>query len=146
MTILLLRHASAGSRGKWKGEDLARPLDKRGRRQAEALLGQLDSYPISRILSSPYTRCLQTVEPLAGRLGLEIEARDELTEGGGSGEVRELLRRIADDTAVVCSHGDVILDLVGWEREARKGSLWILERDGDAFAPAVYLPPPTGRP
>jgi hypothetical protein len=36
----------------------------------------------------------------------------------------------------------VILDLIGWERVAKKGSTWILEPDGDGFAPAVYLPPP----
>jgi hypothetical protein len=55
--------------------------------------------------------------------------------------VLALLDEVADDTPVLCSHGDIILDLVGWERQARKGSTWILEPDGDRFAPAVYLPP-----
>jgi 8-oxo-dGTP diphosphatase len=142
MAILLLRHASAGSRKKWKGEDRLRPLDRVGSGQAAALVDQLAGYPVSRIVTSPYVRCLQTVAPLADRLGLAVEARDELAEGASWAGVQALLGELDGATAVVCSHGDVILDLVGWEREARKGSTWILERGGDGFVPAVYLPPP----
>lgn len=142
MAILLVRHGTAGRRSRWKGDDRKRPLDKRGRRQAEGLVSALAGHSITRILSSPYLRCVQTVEPLARRRGLAIEKRDELAEGSGPGALLALLREVADETPVLCSHGDVIHDLVGWDRKAAKASTWILEPDGDHFASAVYLAPP----
>src|SRR6185436_5719102 len=80
VTLFLVRHASAGHRASWEGEQRIRPLDERGRRQALALVDLLEGEPIERILSSPAFRCVQTVEPLAAARGLEIELRDELTE------------------------------------------------------------------
>lgn len=143
MAVLLLRHAVAGSRSRWKGSDELRPLDKRGRRQAERLVESLAGFPTTRIVTSPYVRCVQTVEPLAARLQLPVESRDELGEGTGPAAVRALLEELREETPIVCTHGDVILDLIGWERVAKKGSTWILEPHGGGFAPAVYLPPPT---
>ena len=64
MTVVLLRHASAGHRERWEGDDRLRPLDKKGRRQADALCAILRERGISRVLSSPYVRCTQTVAPL----------------------------------------------------------------------------------
>lgn len=142
MAILVVRHATAGTRSRWKGDDRLRPLDKRGRRQAEALVELLSGYGIARICSSPYVRCVQTVEPLANSLGLEVEERAELAEGAAPGAAAALIAAVGGETPLLCSHGDVIADLVGWERESRKGSTWILQRDDDRFAPAVYLPPP----
>jgi 8-oxo-(d)GTP phosphatase len=141
VAILLVRHGSAGHRSRWKGDDRERPLDKRGRRQADGLVEALAGHSITRILSSPYQRCVQTVEPLAHRHGLSIEPRSELVEGSGPMALLALLAEVAHETPVLCSHGDVILDLVGWERKAPKGSTWILEAAGERFAPAVYLPP-----
>lgn len=142
MGILLLRHATAGHRSRWRGDDELRPLDRRGRRQAELLAGSLAVYPVTRIVTSPYVRCVQTVEPLAGRLELAVEERAELGEGMEPAAVRALLDELRGEVSIVCTHGDVILDLVGRERVAKKGSTWILEPDGAGFAPAVYLPPP----
>jgi phosphohistidine phosphatase SixA len=141
VALLLVRHGSAGSRSRWQQDDRLRPLDKRGRRQAEGLVDALSGYPIDRIVTSPYARCVQTVQPLALRVGIEIEKREELAEGSGPLGVLGLIHEVAGNTSILCSHGDVILDLIGWERKASKGSTWILELDGDRFAPAVYLPP-----
>jgi broad specificity phosphatase PhoE len=80
MTLLLIRHASAGDRDDWVGDDLPRPLDARGRDQASRLPDLLGDYEIARVLSSPAVRCLQTVEPLARSRGLDIEVREELSE------------------------------------------------------------------
>ena len=70
--LFVVRHASAGHREDWDGDDRLRPLDKRGGRQAEELVKRLEPHPIGRILSSPHTRCIQTVEPLAAARGLDI--------------------------------------------------------------------------
>ena len=79
----LVRHAKAGDRSDWSGDDRLRPLTKSGQRQAEALADMLDGEPIDRILSSGYLRCLQTVEPLGARRTLSVEPIKDLEEGAG---------------------------------------------------------------
>lgn len=132
MTIIeLVRHASAGQRGRWLGgPDRDRPLDAAGQRQAQLLREALtdDDLPaVSEIRSSSVVRCRQTVQPLADALGLAViddpaveEADGVPTTDGGSawvaaswlggralGVVDHLARRNLG-RAVVCSHGDVI--------------------------------------
>jgi len=77
MTVILLRHASAGDRTAWQGDDRLRPLDERGRKQALELVGRLRARGVERVVSSPYVRCTQTVAPL----GLEIVPDERLAAG-----------------------------------------------------------------
>jgi len=77
VTSVLVRHASAGDRHGWAGDDRLRPLDARGRRQAAQLVELLRPLDMRRVVSSPYVRCVETVEPLAAALGLPVE-RDDL--------------------------------------------------------------------
>jgi 8-oxo-(d)GTP phosphatase len=139
--ILLVRHASAGHRRKWTGDDRLRPLDARGRRQAEGLAGLLRGHRPGRVLSSPYVRCRQTVEPLARVLGLAVEDRGELEEGASAEDVRNLVTKLADDGVVLCTHGDVIEQILG--DGAPKGSTWIIRPDGSKLRRVEYLPPPS---
>jgi phosphohistidine phosphatase SixA len=124
VTSVLLRHASAGDRDHWDGPDHLRPLDKRGRRQAAELVELLRPYEPRRILSSPYVRCVETVEPLAAALGVPVEEDERLTEGAGSG-ARELLR---EDGVLACTHGDIVFDLLG--DGLKKGAAVVLQ-DGE---------------
>jgi phosphohistidine phosphatase SixA len=139
MAILLVRHARAGTRGTY-ADDTARPLDEKGAKQAKRLAKLLVDRPIRRILSSPYVRCVQTVEPLAERLKLEIELREELAEGAPAPAVLDLMRSLSDldGDAVLCTHGDVIAELIGYDRPAKKGSVWVLDPARD-FEPVRYL-------
>ena len=75
-----VRHAHAGNKRAWAGPDSARPLSIAGRQEAHGLLTRLRDYPISRILSSPSVRCLQTVEPLAKDRALVPVSEPELAE------------------------------------------------------------------
>jgi Histidine phosphatase superfamily (branch 1) len=75
-------------------------------------------------VSSPYVRCVHTVEPLATSLGLELELDDRLAEGA-AGSAAGLL---AEDGVVACTHGDVVLDLLG--RTLKKGAAALVEPDG----------------
>jgi hypothetical protein len=128
MPLLVIRHARAGDRDDWRGDDRERPLDKRGRRQADALVEELEGYPISRILSSPYDRCVQTVEPLATRRGLAIEQRDELGEGGQyNGAI--LVRSLIGQPVAVCVHGG-LSDTAFGER-LKKGETLVVDERGD---------------
>jgi phosphohistidine phosphatase SixA len=148
--IALVRHADGGSRG--TVDDAERPLSGLGREQAKGLVGQLVEVPLARVLSSPYVRCQQTVEPLAAARGLPVEDVDALAEGHSAAEVLALLPELASAGAALCSHGDVIGDVVGVLVElglvqrdgARwaKGSTWLLELDGSNLVGARYLPPP----
>ena len=129
MTIVeLVRHADAGRRAQWNGPDDQRPLDDSGRAQAAALAEALaPGPPVSAVLSSAYTRCVQTVEPLAAALGLEVgvdEALEEVrevpvTDGGTAwvtaawlaGRMLALFDRLLatePQRVVLCSHGDII--------------------------------------
>lgn len=110
MKVHLIRHAHAGSRSRWDGPDLARPLSGRGQREAAALAGALAGAGIDRLWTSPYLRCRQTLEPLAAELGLTIAPTEALTEGAsGIPALRAMLDAAADGHVVAaCSHGDVI--------------------------------------
>ena len=67
VTIYLVRHAKAGERNVWEGDDRLRPLSGRGHLQARGLLDVLEDAQFDRLLSSPYVRCMETVVPLSGR-------------------------------------------------------------------------------
>lgn len=89
--LYLIRHCQAG------GQDPAAPLTAEGRAQAEVLADFLGGFPIDRIVSSPYSRAVETAAPLAGRLGLDILTDDRLRErvlsGGNSPNWEERLRQ-----------------------------------------------------
>jgi 8-oxo-dGTP diphosphatase len=123
VTSVLVRHASAGDRRGWTGDDRLRPLDARGRRQAAKLVELLHPLEVRRILSSPYVRCVETVEPLAQALGLTVEPDSRLAEGAG----RSALELLAEHGVVCCTHGDVVEELLG--HGLKKGAAVVL-RDG----------------
>jgi 8-oxo-dGTP diphosphatase len=150
--ILLYRHAHAGARELWTGDDRLRPLTKKGRRQAEWMAERLAGLPIRRLLTSPYLRCVQTLEPLARRLNMPMEQPDDLAEGASEGRVIGLLGEAMADNSVLCSHGDVIATALDWLQrqratfhddpaKAEKGSVWMVEK-GTRGLEARYLPVP----
>lgn len=124
--LLFVRHASAGDRDDWGGNDTKRPLDSKGRRQAEELVERLDPYELSRIVSSPAVRCVQTLEPLAARRGLEIETTSDLVEGVDPERVRRLMNDFRSTPAVLCGHGPEMEPLFG---RTRKGETVVLDGD-----------------
>jgi len=138
MRALLVRHASAGDRSAWTEDDRLRPLDAKGRRQAEALAATLAELGATRLLSSPYVRCVQTLDPAAERLGLQIETRLELAEGATRDEALTLLA--GGGVPALCTHGDVLWELLPG-RKAKKGSIWVIEADGGELRAERYLPP-----
>jgi 8-oxo-(d)GTP phosphatase len=153
--VLLIRHAQAGSRRDSKVPDGQRRLSARGLKQARSLVETLEGFSPQRILSSPAVRCVQTVAPLAKALNVKVEEAEDLSEGAGLSALA-LVRNVACEKIALCTHGDVIpdilvaladedhLDLGSRPRQA-KGSVWVLEADGSRFVKAIYLPPPDGR-
>jgi len=149
--LYLVRHAKAGDREAWTEDDRLRPLTKKGRRQAEALVEQFADLAVDRIVSSPFERCVQSVRPLAIARHLPLEENDSLAEGAQLPEVMAFLRNAAG-AVVISTHGDLIPSVVlhlaerGLPMEGsaawKKGSTWILEREAGLFTVARYLAPP----
>ena len=152
----LVRHAKAGDRNAWSGDDLSRPLSKSGDRQAKALVRVLSTNVIERILSSPATRCADTLRPLADQRRLPIESRDDLLEGAPLADLLALLDELRSTPSVLCGHGDLIpavvehLEaqgaIVASERGWKKASVWVLEREAGLIVRATYIPPPEVEP
>ena len=134
MSLVLVRHALAGDPDAWQGDDTIRPLDARGRRQAGALVDALAEFELDRIVSSPFLRCVQTVEPLAEARALELELDDRLG-ADRLHDVPQVLEQLAGQHAAVCTHGD--LPWLG-NRTFKKGSTWVLD---DRLEPVRYIPP-----
>jgi 8-oxo-(d)GTP phosphatase len=145
-TVLLVRHAKAGKRDEWTGDDDLRPLSEAGLRQAAALRRVLTLFAPDRVLSVPRLRCVQTVHGIADDLGAEVRHEPLLSEQGYWPDpvlgVARLLAVAGDGgTPVVCSQGGVIPDLVstladrdgvelpaarGGMVPSKKGSFWVL--------------------
>jgi 8-oxo-dGTP diphosphatase len=145
-TVVLVRHGRAGERAAWPGEDDLRPLDERGRKQADLLAELLPAYAPVRVVSPPVVRCVQTVSPLADALHLPVELEPLYGEDGYAQDpaaaVQALLALGAGPgTAVVASQGGAMPALVEAVAEqaglvlatsrVRKGAVWALVfRDG----------------
>lgn len=140
-TVLVVRHGTAGSKSRFKGEDSKRPLDKKGRAQAEALVGPLLAFGASQVYAADRLRCHQTMEPLAEELGAIIANEPALTEEAYAENPKRGRRRVLqiaglrDDpdrggaagssprycgranpapVPVICTQGKVIPDLIDW--------------------------------
>lgn len=152
MTVWLVRHGHAGDRHDWDGDQDERPLSKKGRRQAEGLVEMFEGNSVSRIVSSRTTRCVQTVEPLATSRQLEVEISPYLYEGNRAERIIDFVEECLDGDVVLCSHGDVIPDLL-WHLNGRgltlsapvlceKGSVWAVDRLERGYS-ALYHAPAT---
>ncbi|HUQ64479.1 MAG TPA: phosphoglycerate mutase family protein [Acidimicrobiales bacterium] len=153
MHLYVVRHAKAGSRHEWDGPDHLRPLSTKGKHQADGILQELAERNVERVLSSPFVRCIETVQPLADKLGLEVELGEALGEGARTKDVLALVRNLGHVDAVVCSHGDVIPKIleglasddpvkVPRDIPCAKGSTWDLVGEDGMYMEAHYIPPP----
>lgn len=170
--IELVRHAKAQSRNNWWGKsDRQRPLTKAGLAQAKTLAAQLAVAPITRIVTSPFTRCVQTMEPLSSRTGLPVEIDDALGEAPGvpvldggdtwvasawlGGRALALIDQLVGDTPghiVLCSHGDVVPSVMAAlsgrdgldlrDVHLKKGARFRLTFKGPKCIAAEAVPPP----
>lgn len=150
MAIFLVRHAHAGKRSEWDGDDTKRPLSDRGIDQAKGIASLLAEEGVRRIVSSPYLRCTQTVEPLA-QSDVVLELDERLAEGADVDAALDLIMALDPDHGVACSHGDVIplvldrLIALGMAVDGpllhQKGSVWTIETNGGHAVRATYTPP-----
>lgn len=151
MTIFLVRHAHAGSRREWDGDNRVRPLSDKGWRQADRIAAALRAESLTRLVSSPSLRCLQTLQPLARALSFAIDSDERFYEGADTDGALRAIDELARTHAAVGSHGDVIPELIDALRQrgvpvngrgCEKGSIWRLDVNRGAIVSAEYC----GRP
>jgi 8-oxo-dGTP diphosphatase len=150
--VYLVRHAKAGERRVWDDDDVIRPLSKKGWKQATAVCGRLAGKEVSGLYSSPYLRCIQTLEPLGTTLDLPVIVDERLREGEAFEGVLDLLGEVSDG-AVLCSHGDLVPETIqalvrrGMELQGppdwRKATVWVLRRKGSQIVKGKVWPPPS---
>jgi 8-oxo-dGTP diphosphatase len=152
VTIYLVRHARAGERSAWDGEDWLRPLSGRGHAQARALIDVLEKATFEHVLSSPYVRCIETVVPIATVRGFAVEPDDALEEGAAVRGAVALVQKHLDHGAVLCTHGDVMPALleyyakrgvdIGPAPQWPKGCTWVLKGEHGEVRSAKFIPAP----
>lgn len=150
--IHVIRHAKAKNRFEWTEPDERRPLTKRGRREAETIARRLADEPLARLVSSPYRRCLQTLEPLASALEVSVETTSLLAEGADGVRALDELVGLADEPLACCTHGDVLFEIA--EAIARLGvpldgpsdvpvaAAWVLTVDSGSVVAARFVEQP----
>jgi 8-oxo-dGTP diphosphatase len=151
--LYVVRHAKAGERRLWDGDDVERPLSKKGWRQAEIVGERLAQLQPTTLISSPYVRCVQTLEPLGALINTAVVVDPRLSEDEPFEPVLDLLADVADRT-VLSTHGDVIpatMDALvrrgmkmNTQPDWRKAAVWVLKRNkrGEIVHATVW-PPPT---
>lgn len=154
-TVVLVRHGRAGDRAEWDGPDSLRPLDGKGRRQAQRMAEVLPLFRPTAVFSAPRTRCEQTVAPLAEALSLPVVPLPELAEEefhddpeAGLAALERLLDRSTPGVTVVCSQGGAIpsvLMALGVRVHgaqvfppSAKGSIWVLGGRAGALSADYY--------
>ena len=152
MALYIVRHGKAGRRSQWDGPDMTRPLDDLGRIQAKELSLKIAPIGPTWLVSSPFLRCIQTLQDLSELTGLPVLADERLAEDSDITAVIQMLEQ-APDRAVICSHGDVIPALIRTLEKRgmaittipnwRKASVWVIERNGVIFTSAAAWPPPS---
>lgn len=151
--VYVVRHAKARDRENYLGKDDSRPLSGAGRKQSKAIAKGFEG-SVDAVLSSPAVRCRETVAPLAAVRGLEVGERQWLAEGTPGRRALEMMLVAAEGLSglVVCSHGDVIWDLLdhladmGVELDspaaAPKASTWELVVADQSITEAHFRPSP----
>ncbi|GAB3128432.1 NUDIX hydrolase [Tsukamurella serpentis] len=160
-TMVIVRHAKAGRKQGYQGDDQARPLDSNGRAQAEALVDLLGTFAPGELLSAPPVRCTQTLEPFSAESGLPITEEPTMSEAAYARDPEAAHRRIREiavrgeesgTVPVVCSQGGVIPDLTAWwakaddvtlpEARNRKASAWVLTTSGGRLLTMDHIDSP----
>lgn len=116
--LVVVRHAEAVRRSAFGGGiDAERPLSAAGQRQAQALVGILDAFGISKVYSSDYIRCLDTMRPFAHARHAVIAHEPLLGEDGFAASRQGAFKRadsiVKDwEPAVICTHRPVLPALI----------------------------------
>lgn len=116
--LIVVRHGHARPRNVWGRDDAERPLIDAGHAQARHLVDTLQAWRPSRLLASPWTRCLQTLQPYSKLTGEKIRTKVKLSEDGHrrdrSGTARLVSKQLMKaEPVVLCTHRPVLGTVLG---------------------------------
>lgn len=161
--VVLIRHARAGDRNDWKGDDARRPLDKKGLLQAEYLAPQLRAFGVTNIVTAEPDRCIQTVAPLAEGLGITPLVDHTIGDIGASKSPKSAVKTLmsfvddgvpdASGTITVLSSQGTAIPLIlerltkgttmaSLDFSTKKSGQWTLSFADGKLVDAGYLPRP----
>lgn len=147
MDVFLIRHADAGQRGN-SHNDIYRPLSERGRARALELAEIFSNSTVGLALTSPATRCQQTLQPIAEMHGLQATEEELLWEDSNPLDVVKLIEAERSRGLIITTHGNIIPGVIetlaeqGMKvrgRGCEKGSIWVLRHDGIGYTEARYF-------
>lgn len=126
--FIIVRHGKAFPRSKWHETEQLRPLLGVGSRQAMALTGLLAAWAPSRLLSSPWKRCVATLKPYAASTGQKIKLRSEISEKAANANpkrTRALVRSLLEKgrSLAICTHRPVLPAFLDVLRDASPKAL-----------------------
>lgn len=160
--LIILRHAKAMKRSDYEGSDDAeRPLSGRGRGEAKRLADALDAYGIEQVHSSPFKRCVSTVNRYAKAIGVDVQLEPSLSETGHANDPNSTQRRITEllhvqAPTVICTHRPVLPSVLSalaagvglepadihdeplWDARLAPGAMLILHREWTPHGPRAY--------
>ncbi len=146
--LIVLRHAKATPRADWMNgeaiDDGNRPLLPEGYAQAKQLVKLLGAFAPKRVITSPWSRCLNTVAPYAKKRNLKIIERSQLSELGnkkGPKRTKNVINDIIEDgrASVICSHRPALPTIFETLEKHASGELKDSLREGPALKPAEML-------
>ena len=116
--FVLLRHAKATPRSDWRGPDGKRPLLPAGFEQAKAIVPLVAAFGVKRVVTSPWVRCLTTVQPYADSRHLPVIERIALSEHGnanGPARTSKVVEKLIEtgEPSVLCSHRPSLPTIIG---------------------------------
>jgi 8-oxo-(d)GTP phosphatase len=157
--LILLRHAAAGHKSDWPGDDLLRPLDLQGEHDARSLAPLLRCFGPSRVISAPAERCQATVRPYAAATDgtVEVEPAFGVTSADASSAAADAEKAAttlaaAAEPVIICAHRENLPGLLaaacaelGADPPAgaplRKGEFLVLHRAGGRLIAAERYHP-----
>lgn len=110
--LSVIRHADAGDRERFTGDDSLRPLSKKGRKQAGALAKRLGESTLD-VITSPYLRCVETMSPTSSRIRRAMMLASWLVEGESAEEALLQLVELTGEIGglVACTHQDLMVGM-----------------------------------
>lgn len=116
--LIVLRHGKAMPHERWDGPDHTRPLLNHGLEQSQSVAGGIAAFGPETLVSSTAARCVATIAPTAAATGLPVKHAAGISQDAyaadGARVRRQVEKRLARHrTAVLCSHGPVIPQIIG---------------------------------
>jgi phosphohistidine phosphatase len=126
--LYLIRHAEAGDRERWEGDDAERPLTEAGHEQAQLLAAGLQQRGVTLevVVTSPLVRARQTAEGVAenwNEPAPELQACADLAPGGKPKKVAKFVTALEAEAVALVGHMPDLGELAGWLLGSRKVTL-----------------------